>query len=306
MDRFAEMETFVRVVEDGGFSAAAKSLHLTPSGVSRTVARLEDRLAARLLNRTTRRLSLTEEGRHFHQRCLRILADVDAAERAVGVQSDAPRGILRVNAPMAFGAYQIAPVMPGFLKRYPYVHVELTLTDWMVDIIGEGLDVAISFGAVADSSLIVAKLGEDRRIICAAPRYLEDRGVPLQPEDLRNHTCLLRSRSMAELNEWPFDGMRGVYRMTVSGPVEVNNTEALLRMALAGVGIARLPGFLVGPYIRDGRLVPVLMARHRGGMEPIYAVYPHRRHLTRRTRVFVDYLVETFTPNPPWALPDTG
>jgi len=304
MDRFAEMETFVRVVEDGGFSAAAKSLHLTPSGVSRTVARLEDRLAARLLNRTTRRLSLTEEGRHFHQRCLRILADVDAAEQSVGVLSDAPRGILRVNAPTAFGAYQIGPVLPDFLKRYPYVHVELTLTDRMVDIIGEGLDVAISFGAVADSSLIVAKLGEDRRIICAAPGYLEEHGVPRQPEDLHHHACLLRPRTMAEFNEWPFDGMRGVYRMTVAGPVEVNNTEALLRMALAGVGIARLPGFMVGPYIHDGRLVPVLMARHRGGIEPIHAVYPHRRHLTRRTRVFIDYLVATFMPNPPWALPD--
>ena len=306
MDRLTEMETFVRVVEDEGFSAAAKSLHLTPSGVSRTVARLEDRLAARLLNRTTRRLSLTEEGRHFYERCQRILADVDAAEQAVGVLSEAPRGVLRVNAPTSFGTYQIAPVLPGFLERYPYVYVELTLTDRMIDIIGEGMDVAVSFGAVADSSLIVAKLGEDRRIICASPAYLEQRGVPQQPEDLHQHNCLLRSRALAELNEWPFDGMRGVYRMTVNGPVEVNNTEALLRMALAGVGIARLPGFMVGPYIRDGRLVPVLMARHRGGMEPIYAVYPHRRHLTRRTRVFVDYLMETFTPNPPWALPEAG
>ncbi len=303
MDRFTEMQTFVRVVEDGGFSAAAKSLHLTPSGVSRTVARLEDRLAARLLNRTTRRLSLTEEGRHFHERCMRILADVDAAEQAIGELSDAPRGILRVNAPTAFGTYQIAPVLPGFLKRYPYVHVELMLTDRMVDIIGEGLDVAISFGAVADSSLIAAKLGEDRRIICAAPGYLEERGVPERPEDLHDHACLLRPRNMAELNEWSFDGRNGMYRMTVGGQVEVNNTEALLRMALSGVGIARLPGFLVGPYIRDGRLVPVLMASHHGGTEPVHAVYPHRRHLTRRTRVFVDYLVETFMPNP-WALPE--
>lgn len=302
MDRFTEMETFVRVAEEESFSGAARALRISPSAASRLVSQLEDRLGVRLINRTTRRLNLTDEGRAFWQRSARVLADLEEAEQAAAQARGVPSGTLRVNASVAFGTYQIAHILPEFMQRCPLVHVELTLTDRVQDHLEDGTDVAIRFGGGADSSLIARKLGEDRRVICAAPSYLEREGAPKRPDDLRRHNCLVRTAPMARLNVWPFRSPDGPFRMTVTGRVEVNNTEAMLRMALAGVGLVRLAELLVGPYIRDRRLMPVLTDWHLAEAEPIHAVYPHRRHLSARVRAFVDFLVEKFTPTPPWSV----
>lgn len=301
MDRQGEMAVFVRVVEAGGFSAAARATGLTPSAVSKLIGRLEDRLGARLLHRTTRSLSLTHEGVAYYQRSVRILKDIDEAEQAISQLHVTPRGRLKVNAAVAFATYQIVPILPGFLDRYPEMHIELTVSDKVVDLIEEGVDVAIRLGARVDSSMISRQLAIDHRIICAAPAYLECHGVPQAPSDLARFNCLTWIGNQGGLNDWPFVGPEGPYAMTVRGNTEVNNGEALYEMTMAGLGIARMAGFRVGDAIKAGRLVALLGERHREEPLPIYAVYPHRRHLLPKVRAFVDFLTEKFTPSPPWS-----
>ena len=300
MDRPGEMTAFVRVVEDGGFSAAARTLGVTPSAISKLIGRLEDRLGARLLHRTTRSINLTHEGVAFYQRSVRILREIEEAEEAISQLHAAPRGTLRINAAVAFATYQIVPLMPAFLALYPELHLELTVTDRVVDLIEEGVDVAIRTGARTDSSLITRLLAEDHRRICAAPSYIDRHGVPRTPADLAGHNCLAWIGNQGHLNDWPFAGPDGPYTMTVSGNAEVNNGETLFEMALAGVGLAHMAEFRVGPEIAAGRLVPVLLDHHRSEPLPIHVVYPHRRHLLPKVRAFVDFLVEKFTPDPPW------
>lgn len=300
MDKPGEMAAFVRVVEEGGFSAAARKLGVTPSAVSKLIGRLEDRLGARLLHRTTRSINLTHEGVAFYQRSVRILREIEEAEDAITQLHVAPRGTLRVNAAVAFATYQVVPLMPEFLERYPEIHLELTVTDRVVDLIEEGVDVAIRTGALADSSLISRLLAEDHRLICAAPAYLDRHGVPQTPDDLADHNCLAWMGNQGGLNDWPFDGPDGPYTVTASGNAEVNNGETLYEMALAGLGLAQMAEFRVGADIAAGRLVPVLLDHHRAGPLPIHVVYPHRRHLLPKVRSFVDFLAMKFTPVPPW------
>ena len=300
MDKPGEMAAFVRVVEEGGFSAAARTLGLTPSAVSKLIGRLEDRLGARLLHRTTRRISLTHEGVAYYQRSVRILREIEEAEDAITQLHVAPRGTLRVNAAVAFATYQIVPLMPEFLELYPEVHLELTVTDRVVDLIEEGVDVAIRIGARTDSSLISRQLAEDHRLICAAPAYLDRHGMPQTPDDLTGHNCLAWMANQGGLNDWPFHGPDGPYTVTVSGNAEVNSGETLHEMALAGLGLARMAEFRVGADIAAGRLVPLLLDHHRADPLPIHVVYPHRRHLLPKVRTFVDFLVLKFTPAPPW------
>jgi DNA-binding transcriptional LysR family regulator len=300
MDKPGEMAAFVRVVEEGGFSAAARTLGLTPSAVSKLIGRLEDRLGARLLHRTTRRISLTHEGVAYYQRSVRILREIEEAEDAITQLHVAPRGTLRVNAAVAFATYQIVPLMPEFLELYPEVHLELTVTDRVVDLIEEGVDVAIRIGARTDSSLISRQLAEDHRLICAAPAYLDRHGMPQTPDDLTGHNCLAWMANQGGLNDWPFVGPDGPYTVTVSGNAEVNSGETLHEMALAGLGLARMAEFRVGADIAAGRLVPLLLDHHRADPLPIHVVYPHRRHLLPKVRTFVDFLALKFTPAPPW------
>jgi DNA-binding transcriptional LysR family regulator len=300
MDKPGEMAAFVRVVEEGGFSAAGRTLGLTPSAVSKLIGRLEDRLGARLLHRTTRRINLTHEGVAFYQRSVRILREIKEAEDAITQLHVAPRGTLRVNAAVAFATYQIVPLMPEFLERYPEVHLELTVTDRVVDLIEEGVDVAIRTGALIDSSLISRQLAEDHRLICGAPAYLDRHGVPQTPDDLADHNCLAWIGNQGGLNDWPFDGPDGPYTVTVSGNAEVNSGETLYEMTLAGLGLARMAEFRVGADIAAGRLVPLLLDHHRAVPLPIHVVYPHRRHLLPKVRTFVDFLALKFTPAPPW------
>ena len=296
--KLGEMQVFARAVRVGSFSAAARELRLTPSAVSKKVSRLEDRLGARLLNRTTRRLGLTEVGEAYYARCQRILGDIEEAERAVTQLDSAPRGTLRVSASIAFGQRQIVPLVPEFLRRFSDLRVELTMTDHLIDLVEDGVDIAIRVSGPPDSALVARKLAPERRIICAAPTYLEQHGTPQTPADLTQHNCL--SYSTLATNEWQFVSAKGVVSVAARGNFEANGGEAMREMALAGVGLVRLATFLIGPDIRAGRLMPLLTEYERPEDSAVYAVYPHRRHLSPKVRAFVDFLVEKMTPVPPW------
>ncbi len=299
MDSLGEMTALVRVVDSGGFSAAARHLRLSPSALSRQVQRLEDRLGVRLLQRTTRHVALTEEGRAYYERARRILADIEETEQAVARASGTPSGTLRVNTSVALGRHQIVPLLPDFLVRYPQVRVEFTFTDAIVDLVEEGADVAIRIARLADSRLIARKLADNRRIVCAAPSYIERHGAPKTPSDLARHNCFTFSQSPS-FNIWEFEGPQGIERVEINGNVEANITETLYPLVLAGVGIVRFTEFVVGPDVQKGRLVPLLADYKLPDNPPIWAVYPHRRHLSPKVRAFVDFLAEKFSPDPPW------
>ncbi len=297
MERSHEMGIFVRVVEEGGLSAAARSLNLAPSTISKIMTRLEERLGVRLMNRTTRQFKLTGEGEEFYKRSRAIIQEIEDAEAAVSRAKADLSGPLRVISMVAFGNYQLVPIIPEFLARHPGVHVDLTLTDGKMDVIEAGADVGVLHGNLPDSSLIVHRLVDDRRLVVASPDYLKRFGVPRQPEDLMKHNCIIWWNAQRHLNRWPFDGGRVI---TVKGNVTVDNGETLVRMATAGAGLIRLAEFVAGAAIRDGLLVPVLTEHTKDDVLPIYAIFPHRQHLASKVRAFVDFLDEKFSPVPPW------
>jgi len=300
LDKAGEMALFARTVEEGSFSAAARALDLTPSAVSKQIRRLEDRLGVRLFNRTTRRISLTEAGRAFYGYCERIVRELDEAEEAVSALGERPRGRLRVAATVSFARVEILPRINEFLERYPDVGLDVELTDRQVDLIEEGFDVAVQWREqVEDPSMVARRLCVNRRIICAAPAYIRRHGLPREPEELLEHNCLTLSE-LHEFNDWEFtDDEHGRRVLHVSGSFSANNADALYEAALAGVGLARLSTWLVMPDIRAGRLVPVLPA-YRHEHSAFYVVYPHRTHLSGKVRAFVDFLMDTFVPVPPW------
>lgn len=298
MEHLPAMAVFARVVDSHGFSAAARQLGISKSAVSKQVARLEDLLGARLLQRTTRKLALTEVGRVFHEHCTRMLAEAEEAERAVSSLSAEPRGLLRLNAPMSFGVLHIAPHLPEFLARHPDVRIDMTLNDRYVDLVDEGYDLAVRIARMADSALVARRLAPMRHVVCAAPSYLARRGTPKVPAELAQHDCLGYSY-MATGDDWVFGGPDGPVSVRVSGSLRANNGEALRSAALAGVGIVRAPTFLAGPDLKAGRLKPIL-CDFVPQDSAIYAVYPHRRHLTPKVRAFIDFLAERFGPEPYW------
>jgi len=299
-----EMAVFVSVVEAGSFSAAARALRLTPSAVSKLIARLEERLGARLIQRTTRRLNLTHEGVAYYQRSLSILKEIEEIEQTIGQAHALPRGLLTVNAAVAFAEHQIVPYLREFLDLYPDVQVELTVTDQVIDLVQEGVDVAIRVNVRPDSLLVARLLAEDQRVICASPRYLEQYGTPKVPADLADHNCLTWKANQSRLNDWPFNGPDGLYKQTVSGSVEVNSGETLYDLVRHDVGIARLAELVVGNDIKAGRLVHLLEEYHQSDPLTVHAVYPHRRHLLGKVRAFVDFLVRKYSPQPPWRVTD--
>jgi DNA-binding transcriptional LysR family regulator len=292
------MAAFVQVVEGRSFSAAARGLGLTRSAVSRQIAGLEDRLGARLLNRTTRRLSVTEAGAVYYEHCARILADIRAAERAVMDLDEAPRGLLRVNAPMSFGLGHLGPAVAEFAAAHPALKVELTLDDRVVDLVGEGYDLAIRIAELPPSTLIARRLAVSRRMVCAAPAYLERAGRPQRPEDLSRHACLGYSYLVTG-NDWRFRGPDGPITVRIDPVLSANNGDVLCQMAVAGLGIMLAPSFIAGDDLRAGRLVP-LLADWTDADTGIFAVYPHSRHLSPKVRAFVDFLVVRFGPDPYW------
>ena len=288
MDNISEMEVFVRVVQSESFSAAARALNLSPSAVSKQVGRLEDRLGARLLNRTTRQLSLTEVGAAFYARAERIIADVTEAEQAVSHLEGSARGTLKINAPTAFGRLHIAPLLHDFLETYPEVRIDMALSDRFVDVVEEGLDLAIRIGELSDSSLIARKLSPNRRLAVASPAYIKKHGAPKTPTELANHNCLVYTYR-AQRHDWPFEGPEGLETIRVAGNLETNSPEILKVNIVNGVGIGLLPLWLIGDDLRAGRLQQIMPGYHAPD-SAIYALYPHSRHLSPKVRSFVDYL----------------
>jgi DNA-binding transcriptional LysR family regulator len=297
MDTPGEMKAFVRAVELGGFSAAARDLNLTPSALSKLATRLEDRLGVRLMNRTTRKLALTAEGEAYYASAKRILSEIEEAEAEVTRFSQHPKGLLKVNVGVAFGLHQLAPAMPKFLARYPDIELDITVTDRLIDLVEEGADVAIRNGVLADSSLVAKKICDLERVICASPAYLKKHGLPKKPEDLRNHNCISISGA-PQLRRWPFDVDGQIQHLEVKGNIAANNAETLLQLAAAGVGIIRLTDVIVGDGIRAGWLTPILVGSHHVEPLPLSAVYPHGRHKSPRVAAFVNFLVDTFSTTP--------
>jgi len=300
IDHASEMAAFVRVVDSSGFSAAAPALGLSPSAVSKLITRLEMRLGVRLLQRTTRALHLTQEGEVFYAAAKRIVGEIEALENQIAGQSGTPSGVLRVTTSLAFSTHQLAPVLSEFLARHPLVQFELLPTDRVIDMVEEGIDVAIRIGRLADTSFMARKIGEDKRLICAAPSYLARHGTPQKPEDLRRHNCLV-SRDRTYLNRWPFKVDGEIVEVEVGGRVAVTEGETQMQLALQGVGIVRVTRLTLAHAIRDGSLVPLLGAFSAEEPVTIHAVYPHRRHLAPKVPAFVNFLIEKFTP-PPWEI----
>jgi DNA-binding transcriptional LysR family regulator len=300
MDRFQALSVFVAVVEKGSFAAAAADLGISRNMASRHVMALEDHLAARLVNRTTRRVSLTSLGTAYFERAKAILADLAAADCEASLQSLTPRGRLRVNAPVAFGRRHVAPGLKAYMDRFPEVELELTLNDRFVDLIDEGYDLAVRIGRLTDSSLIARQLGEIETVACAAPDYLAARGTPQHPSDLAGHDCLGYAYATSR-NVWSFAGPEGDVEVKVKPRLWSNNGDALTAAAVAGCGIVPQPVFLVRDALLDGRLRRILTG-YRLPTLGVYAIYPHSRQLSLRVRTFIDHLVAQFSP-PPWRLP---
>jgi len=298
MDRIGEMTAFVRAVETGGFSAAARDLGLTPSALSKLVTRLEDRLGARLLHRTTRRLQLTAEGEAFYARARPILTAMDEAEAEVTQAGSSPRGMLRLHCGSAFGMHQLTPAIPRFQELHPEVDLDITISDQPLGQMDERIDLAIRIGPLDESSMVARRICNLERIICAAPGYLARRGTPRTPDDLQRHNCLSIT-SLPALRRWPFDTDDGIRVVHVSGNVSANNAETVLQMAVAGVGITRLTDVVVGEAIRSGTLVPILTDWNHVEPVPLFATYPSGRNLSPKVRAMVDFLVAEFG-NAPW------
>ena len=298
MDRAAEMAAFVRAVETGGFSAAARQLGLSPSALSKLVTRLEDRLGAQLMQRTTRRLQLTVEGEAFFGRARDILAAMDEAEAEVTEAVSSPRGLLRMHCGSTFAMHQLAPAIPRFQERHPSVALELAISDEQLPMMQEGVDLAIRIGALEESSLVARRICNLERVICAAPSYLARHGTPRTPDDLQQHNCLWIT-SLPQLKRWPFDTDDGIRVVNVSGNVAANHAETVMQLALAGVGITRLADIVVASAIRAGTLVPILTDWHHVEPVPLYATYPSGRNLSPKVRAMVEFLVEEFG-GAPW------
>ena len=301
MDHVAAMTAFACVAETRSFSGAARRLGTSKSVVSRQIMALEAHLGARLFHRTTRSMTLTEAGEGYYERVSRILADIDEANLSVTRLQAAPRGRLRVNAPMSFGIRHLAPAIPDLLARYPELEIDMTMNDRFVDLIDEGYDVAVRIGRLTESALVARKLAPLRRVVCASPAYLAARGIPEQPSDLSTHDCLSYS-NMALSDEWSFVGRDGKpISVAVKGRLRVNNGETLRIAALRGMGLVNQPSFIVGADLQAGTLVGVL-TEHMSQDGGVYAVYPHSRHLSPKVRAFVDFLAERFGPRPYWDL----
>lgn len=288
--RSGEMEVLVRVAQEGSLSAAARTLGMTPSAVSRIIARTEQRLGTRLLLRTTRAITFTAEGEAYLRGARRILADLAEVEDAIADQS-VPKGRIRVSAALGHGRLAIVPLVAAFSARYPNIVVDLTLGDEVVDILGGQANVAVRFGPLPDSPLTARKVGETGQIVVASPDYLARRGTPQVPEDLLQHNCLRFNFRRAEPN-WPFVRDGEVFSLKVCGNIECSSGEALAQLARVGAGIARIGAFTVNEDIGRGDLVQLLEAYNPGEREPIHAVFVGGPTMPARVRLFVDFLIE--------------
>jgi DNA-binding transcriptional LysR family regulator len=300
MDGAFDLRVFVRVIDRGSFSSAAKDLKITPSAVSKLVSRLEDRLGVRLLERSTRRLVLTPEGETFLARARRIVADIDEAEAEVMQARGVPRGKLRINSGTAFGLHQLAPALADFLARYPEIELELSITDRLVDLIEEQADIAVRSGHIPEGPFVQRKIADLQRVICAAPSYLKRRGAPKVAADLKQHDCIVVVGP--GLNRWPFKTRTGIDVVEVRPRVSTDDAEAALRLAIEGAGIIRLSDVIVGEPLRAGELTALLTDSHHVEPFPLAAIYPAGRQRLPRVAVFIEFLIERFG-HAPWRLP---
>ena len=297
-----EMEAFVRAVELGSYSAAARELRLSPSAVSKLVGRLEQALGVHLLNRTTRKLTLSAEGEAFIARCRRILAEMEDAENEVRGSRERPRGRLRLHVGTGFGVHLVVPALPRFFERYPEIRLDLVVEDRHPDLVKEGIDLTVRPGP-PDPSLVVRSIFDFERVVCAAPEYLRRYGVPCSPDDLRNHACV--GLSSLPRAQWPFATPTGRRVVEILPSITATNIDCVLRFALMGLGIVRLNEFMVTEEIRRGGLVPVLADFHCAETEPMLAMYPHMRHRLPRMAAMLDFMVEAFADSP-WRLQPAG
>jgi len=299
MDRLRAFEVFATVVGQGSFTHAADKLETSPANVTRYVNQLEESLGARLLNRTSRRLSLTETGKTLYDQALSILEDVAEAEAIASSAALQPRGRLRVNAPLSFGILHLAPLWPRFMTRYPDIELDISLVDRVVDLVEEGYDLAVRISRGGSPALVSRKLATARHLICASPDYVARHGAPESPEDLNRHACIAYTYSDSA-DEWRLlDDAGKVHSVAVPNIMQTNNGDTARAAALAGLGIIRQPTFLIGEDLRQGRLVPLLTGYRMSEID-VLAVYPSRRHLSAKVRVMVDFLVEAFRGTPLW------
>jgi DNA-binding transcriptional LysR family regulator len=299
MDRLRAFEVFAAVVNQGSFTRAADKLETSPANVTRYVNELEEALGARLLNRTSRRLSLTETGKTLYDRALSILEDVAEAEAVASSASIQPRGRLRINAPVSFGIRYLAPLWPRFAARYPDIELDVSLSDRVVDLVEEGYDLAVRISRGGSPALVSRKLAATRHLVCASPRYVTRHGAPATPEDLKDHACITYTYP-DPAEEWRLlDDTGKEHSVAVRSIMQTNNGDTVRTAALAGLGIVRLPTFMVGEDVRQGGLVPLLTGYRMSEID-VLAVYPSRRHLSAKVRVMVDFLVHAFHGTPPW------
>ncbi|HMN70497.1 MAG TPA: LysR family transcriptional regulator [Rhodoblastus sp.] len=298
MDKLEAMNAFVKVVALASYAEAGRTLGITRSAVSKAVMELEQLLGARLLDRTTRRVSATEAGLAYYEQCIDILARVEETEMQISRLHDEPRGVLRINAPMSFGALYLGPAIADFMASYPDLKIELMLNDRFIDPIEEGVDVTVRIGILRDSSLIARKLAPARRVLVAAPQYLKKFGAPATPDDLMRHRCLSYGHTTT-LQRWQLTHGGQIHYAALNSTLCTNNGDVLRAAALKGQGIALLPTFLVGSDINARRLKCVL-----GDYPPtelgIYALYAPNRYLAAKTRLFIDFLVDRFGDEPRW------
>lgn len=295
-----DLVLFVRVAELGSLTAAGRDLRLTPAVVSSRLQRLENRLGVRLLNRTTRQVNLTRDGEVFYEHSIVILERLEAARNAISARGDTPAGALKISAPAAFTRLHVAPHIPAFTARYPDIQVRLNATDRFTDFIAEKVDLAIRIAELAPSRLIVRKLADNRRVLCAAPDYLAGAPALERPEDLLAHNCLLLRFPGSKQYQWTLSDKAGErVTLPVRGAMDADDGAILTDWCLAGHGIALKSLWEVGRHIAAGRLVPVLTDYQAPG-HAIYALYPHSRHLPPRVRAFIDFMLETIGSPPYW------
>lgn len=301
MDKFESIRAFTQVVSSGGFAAAAREMGLSRSAVNKLVINLENQLGVQLLQRSTRRVSPTETGLAFYARCLTILTDLEEAEFAVSQLQAEPKGTLRINAPMSFGTLHLTPAVTDFLVKYPDLQVQLTLEDRFIDPIQEGFDLTVRIAVPpASAALIVHPLVLARRVLCAAPTYLQAHDVPLHPTELRQHSCLSYGHTPMG-NQWKLIGPDGEHTVYINGVLCSNNGEVLREAAVKGLGITLLPTFIVGNDLNQGRLQTILSDYHPSAIY-VCALYPANRHLSTKIQLFTRFLKARFSEQPYWEL----
>jgi DNA-binding transcriptional LysR family regulator len=292
-----EMAIFQRVAERGSFAGAAEDVGLSPSAVAKLITRLEQRLGVRLINRTTRHLALTAEGEIYLDRVREILGAIDAAESEITSARASPRGHLRVHAFPVVAAHELAPALPDFLARHPHITLDFMVTNRVVDLVGENVDVSLRMGPLDDSGLVSRKIVDLTRIVCASPSYLAKHGRPAEPSDLVRHACLTLSRNPGSAS-WPFRVNGKLTRIDVKGPVSADSADMLLQLAIGGAGILRLSEHVVVRSIHEGLLQPLLQDAQDTETNPLYALLPPGRHQAPKVRAFVDFLIERLGPAP--------